>query len=340
MFRSRIAVALTSSLLVVSSYSLRADVRADQKGRIEFAGVLGKMVNIFGGKAAREGVVSTIAVKGDRKATLTEATGQIIDLGEEKIYDLDMKHKTYKVMTFEELRRHMEEARKKAEENARKEQGKAAEPAAPNKNEKQMEIDFSLKETGQKKTINGYNTHEAVMTITMREKGKTLEEGGGLVLTSDMWMGPKIAAMKEIPEFEQRYWRKLQGSAMPGASAEDMAAAMAMYPMMKDAIGKMNTENVKLDGTPIQTTTTIDAVKSAADMAAAQQSGDEAKPAPSGGLGGMLGGLAKKKLEKKDEGDAKSNRSTFMTSTSELIKVTTDVAAADVAVPAGFKEDK
>jgi len=30
MFRSRIAVALTSSLLVVSSYSLRADVRADQ----------------------------------------------------------------------------------------------------------------------------------------------------------------------------------------------------------------------------------------------------------------------------------------------------------------------
>ena len=337
MFRSRIAVALTSSLLVVSSYSLRADVRADQKGRIEFAGVLGKMVNIFGGKAAREGVVSTIAVKGDRKATLNEATGQIIDLGEEKIYDLDMKHKTYKVMTFEELRRHMEEARKKAEENARKEQGKAA---PPDKNAKQMEIDFSLKETGQKKTINGYNTHDVVMTITMREKGKTLEESGGLVLTSDIWMGPKIAAMTEIPEFELRYWRKLQGPAMPGASAEDMAAAMAMYPMMKDAIAKMNTENVKLDGTPIQTTTTIDAVKSAADMAAAQQSGDEAKPAPSGGLGGMLGGFAKKKLEKKNEGDAKSNRSTFMTSTSELIKVTTDVAAADVAVPAGFKENK
>ena len=337
MFRSRIAVALTSSLLVVSSYSLRADVRADQKGRIEFAGVLGKMVNIFGGKAAREGVVSTIAVKGDRKATLNEATGQIIDLGEEKIYDLDMKHKTYKVMTFEELRRHMEEARKKAEENARKEQGKAA---PPDKNAKQMEIDFSLKETGQKKTINGYNTHDVVMTITMREKGKTLEESGGLVLTSDIWMGPKIAAMTEIPEFELRYWRQLQGPAMPGASTEDMAAAMAMYPMMKDAIAKMNTENVKLDGTPIQTTTTIDAVKSAADMAAAEQSGDEAKPAPSGGLGGMLGGFAKKKLEKKNEGDAKSNRSTFMTSTSELIKVTTDVAAADVAVPAGFKENK
>jgi hypothetical protein len=342
MIRTRAAMALMFSLLMASSYSLKADVRADQKGRVEFGGMLGKVVNIFGGKGAREGIASTVAVKGDRKATLSEATGQIIDIGEEKIYDLDMKHKTYKVITFEELRRRMEEARKKAEENARKEQGKASEPAAPNKNEKQMEIDFSLKETGQKKTINGYDTHEVVMTITMREKGKTLEESGGLVLTSDIWMGPKIAAMKEIPEFDQRYWRKLQGPAVAGASAEDMAAAMALYPGMKDAIARMNTENVKLDGTAIQTTTTIDAVKSAADMAAAQQSGEEAKPAPPSGLGGMLGGFAKKKMEKKSEGDANanSNRSTFMTTTSEVIKVTTDVAAADVAIPAGFKESR
>jgi hypothetical protein len=341
MTRLRTATALTFSLLMVSSYSLKADVKADEKGRVEFGGALGKIVNIFGGKAAREGVASTIAVKGDRKATLNEATGQIVDLGEEKIYDLDMKHKTYKVTTFEELRRRMEEARKKAEENARKEQAKEKEskPEAPDKNAKQMEVDFSLKETGQKKTINGYDTHEVVMTITMREKGKTITESGGLILTSDIWMGPKIAAMKEIPEFEQRYQRKLQGPAVAGASAEDMAAAMALYPGMKDAIARMNTENVKLDGTAIQTTTTIDAVKSAEEMAQAQKSDTEAKPASSGGLGGMLGGFAKKKLEKKPEGDA-TNRTTFMTTTSEVIRVTTDVAAGDVAIPAGFKENK
>jgi hypothetical protein len=179
------------------------------------------------------------------------------------------------------------------------------------------------------------------MTITMREKGKTIEESGGIVLTSSMWMAPRIAAMKEILEFYRRYWSKLQqGTAVPGASAEEMASAMAMYPGMMDAIARMNTENVKLDGTPIQTTTTIDAVKSAADMAAAQQSGEEAKPAPASGLGGMLGGLARKKIEKKSEGDANSNRSTFMTTTTEIVKVTTDVSAGDVAIPAGFKENK
>ena len=64
---------------------------------------------------------STVAVKGDRKATINDTTGQIIDLAEEKVYDLDLKKKSYKVTTFAELRRRMEEAKKKAEEDARKE---------------------------------------------------------------------------------------------------------------------------------------------------------------------------------------------------------------------------
>ena len=114
MNRIRIAVALGAALLVSSTLALNADVRADQKTRIEFGGTLGRMVNFFGGKAAKEGVVSTVAVKGDRKATMNEQTGQIVDLAEEKVYDLDLKKKSYKVTTFAELRRRMEEAQKKA----------------------------------------------------------------------------------------------------------------------------------------------------------------------------------------------------------------------------------
>ena len=75
------------------------------------------------------------------------------------------------------------------------------------------------------------------MTITLREKGKTLEQGGGMVMTSDMWLAPKIAAMKEIADFDLRYAQKLYGGMFAGASAEQMAAAMAMYPMMKEAMG-------------------------------------------------------------------------------------------------------
>src|SRR5471032_3214696 len=87
----RIAGAL--ALAALSMQAVRADVRADQRTKVEFAGMLGRMMNVFGGRGARDGVTSTVAVKGDRKATLYESTGQIIDLAEEKVYDLDLKKK-------------------------------------------------------------------------------------------------------------------------------------------------------------------------------------------------------------------------------------------------------
>src|SRR6266481_4901988 len=147
MIRGRSLTAATIALLIVSGYSLEADVKSDEKS----------LVNLFGGKAAREGVRTSVAVKGDRKASISDSAGQIIDLKEEKIYDLDIKKKTYTVMTFAELRRRMEEARKKAEENAKKAQAEAqektAQPPADGKDQKQLDVDFDLKETGQKKTI-------------------------------------------------------------------------------------------------------------------------------------------------------------------------------------------
>ena len=343
MNRTRLTITLSAALLAASSYSLRADVREEQKAHVQFGGMLGRMFNMFGGKSAREGMTSTVAVKGDRKATTSDTTGQIIDLAEEKVYDLDLKKKAYTVTTFAELRRRMEEAKKKADENARKEAGREKDkPAAADPDAKQVEIDFDIKNTGAKKTINGFDTHETVMTITVREKGKTLEQGGGMVMTSDMWLTPKIAAMKEVADFDMRYAQKLYGTMIAGVSAEQMAAAMAMYPMMKPALGKMSAEGGKIDGTPVQTTTTMDAVKSADQIAEEAKAGsDDSKPAAAGGVSGMLGGFAKKMAQKKMGGDdANKDRATFMTMTSEVLKVVTDVSASDVAVPAGLKENK
>jgi hypothetical protein len=333
MNRNRIAAALGAALLVLSPHTLRADVRADQKTHVEFGGMLGRMVNFFGGKAAKEGVVSTVAVKGERKATLNEQTGQIVDLAEEKVYDLDLRKKSYKVTTFAELRRRMEEAQKKAEEDARKQDGRDA--PASNPNEKQMEVDVNVRNTGEKKAINGFDTHQVIMTITLREKGKSVEQGGGLVTTTDLWLAPKIAAMKEIADFDIRYAQKLYGGMFTGVSAEQMAAAMALYPMMKQALGRMSTEGAKLDGTAIMTTVTMDAVKSEAEIA--QQTASDEKPAA--GLGGLLGGLAKKAAAKRGDDSSKA-RTTFMTSTNEVLKVATAVEPADVAVPPAFKENK
>jgi hypothetical protein len=199
-----------------------------------------------------------------------------------------------------------------------------------------MEVDVDIKNTGERKTINGFDTRQVVMTITLREKGKTLEQGGGMVTTTDMWLAQTIAAMKEISAFDARYAQKLYGGMVAGASAEQMAAAMALYPMMKQALSRMSTEGAKIDGTAIMTTVTMDAVKSQEQLAQEARANEDSKTP--GSVGGLLGGLARRAARRGDDG-AKP-RTTFMTSTSEILKVTTEIAAGDVAIPAGFKEDR
>ncbi len=347
MSRSRIALALAACLAVVSTQALSADVRSDQKTKFQLAGALGKVVNFFGGKAARDGVTSTVALKGNRMMTTTgDSGGQIIDLAEEKVYNLDLKKKSYRVVTFAELRQQMEEARKRAQEEAAK-APEADKPAQRDPNAKEVEVDFDVKNTGEKKDINGFATTQSIMTITVREKGKTLQQGGGMVLTSDIWLTPSIPAMKEVADFHMKYAQKLFGPMIEGASPQDMASAMAMYPQMKPALERMAAEGRKLQGTAILTTTTIDAVQSAEQMAAAQSSAGDSKS--SGGsaptsVGGLIGGFGRRMAKKKEDEPAAAagpkDRATVLTTTNETLKVSTTVADAEVAVPAGFKENK
>jgi hypothetical protein len=104
----------------------------------------------------------------------------------------------------------------------------------------------------------------------------------------------------------------------------------------------MRAENVKMDGTAVQTTTTIDAVKSADQIAAEkeQQGSQSGGSGSSGSVGGLLGGLGRRVGNRGNSNNqaAASGRATFMTMTNEVLKVSTTVADADIAVPAGFKE--
>lgn len=335
MIRNLSSVIVVAALLMAGAQTIHADVRAEQKTKVQLGGAIGKVVNMFSGKAARDGVTSSVAVKGDRKATITDQTGQIIDLAEEKIYDLDLKKKTYMVTTFAALRQKMEEAKNKAAAEARKEQPRDEKPAEKDPNAKEFDVDFSVKNTGEQKAINGFNTHQTIVTITVREKGKTIEQSGGMIMTTEMWLAPTVAAMTELQQFDLRYAQTLFGPMVTGASPQDMATAMAMYPQVKPALEKMKAEGNKVEGTAILTTTTMDAVQSAEQAAQAQKSGGSSAPPTS--IGGLLGGFGKK-AAKKDE--APKSSATFLTSTVEMLKLTTDVTADAVAVPAGFREEK
>ena len=341
MRRLSVSTLLVVALFALTSSTLFADVRSDQRIKFQLGGALGKMINMFS-KGAREGVTTTVAVKGSRKAMMNgDSLGQIIDLTEEKIYDLDLKKKTYKVTTFAELRRQMEEAKKQAEQ-AREQRDEAAKPAEKDPNQKEFEVDYDLKNTSEARSINGFDTRKTVITITVREKGKTLNDAGGMVMTTDLWIAAAAPSTKDLADFDRKYAEKLYGPAVSGASAQDMAMAMTMYPQMKPALDRMQAEASKLPpGTAILSEMRMEAVP----PGTANQSA-EALPAPEEpkkkGFGGMLGGLKKmaEQAEKNQNSQQKPQRSIFLTTSVEMLKLTTDVDAASVAMPAGFTEKK
>jgi len=339
--RTRLLPALFVALALFAAPA-HADVKKEERNQVTFSGMLGKVANFFGGKATKEGIVSTVAVSGDRKMTTTgDTTGQIVDLREERIYDLDLRRKTYTVLTFEQLRQRLREAEAKARENAAKQ---PKEEQAPNQG-KEVEVDFDIKNTGQTKTINSYDTRQVVATITVREKGRTLEQSGGLVMTVDTWL-TKAVSLKEISDFDRRYFEKLAGP-VSAADAQQMATAMAMFPGLKEAFARLSRED--FGGTAIQSTTSIDAVKSAEQMkeeqnAAASNEKEQSTPTSVGGaVGGAIGGFMRRRQqpqESKPGANTNPARATFMTMNNEVLKIATNTTAADVAMPEGFKERK
>ena len=307
-----------------------AEVKVDQKTQFHLPGALGSIVNVFGGKAAREGVTSTEAVRGDRKLTMNGSTGELIDLKEEKVYHIDYDRKTYQVETFDEMRKKIEDAQERARKQAGKEEKSTGKPdSGP-----EYVVDFDVKDTGSRDTVNGFSAHQVVTTATVHEKGKKIEESGGSILTADMWMTPRIAGMKDIADFDRRYFSKLYGSTYSGAEMRQLAMLMATNPALGKAMKSFSDKRSSFEGTPVRTTLRFETVVPPGQAASNSQE-ESGAPTASRIVGGMMGRLKKRQEQKADQ-PSSPNRTELFNSTNEILKVYPSVTSSDVSLPSGF----
>lgn len=328
--------AVVAMLSVALSALVEAGVKTEENTRIQFGGALGGIMSAFGGKAAKEGVVTTTAVAGDRRLVRGGNTGQIVDLAEEKIYDLDLKKKTFTVTSFAELKKRFEEERAKAEEQAKKareQQEKKKQPGTDTA-AKELQVDFEVSRTAEKREIAGHEARLVILRATVHEKGRPVQQAGGLLVRNDLWLAPKLAELNELEAWNRRYAQKMAevyGVAPGAASVQQMAALFATYPGAQQAMQKLRaeTEKVDLDGTAVSTILTLTAIKTAEQVAAAEKDAQKANT----GIGGLLA----KQIFKKAAGDPADPRAMLLTSSHELLRVTKGATAADVALPAGFK---
>jgi len=319
------AAAIASiALLAPLSTVLRADVKTREKVVVRFEGFIGGLMNrAFGGN---DGITSTVAVKGNRMARTVDNRVEIIDLSEERIYNVNTRNREYTVKTFAELRQEMQEARANLEKQRAEmsaEDKQALEAAA-----KELEYDVNVRETGQTRTLAGQQTREVVVTVAMRGRGQTLEESGGMVATSTMWLAPRVASLDELFQFQMKYFRAVFGSDFAGLNLQAMNAMSAMLPGIGTLATRLAEEQAKLAGTPVSMTMMFETVRSNEAMKTAQSE--------QGGGGGGIGGAIAGRLMRRN---APQQRATAMTTTTEILSIDTTVADTDVTIPANFELD-
>jgi hypothetical protein len=330
MKRTTVLLALLAAA-VAAAPALLADVKTTEKTTMKFEGFMGGMMSRMAGGA--DGITSTVAVKGQRMLRTDGATtGELVDLAEQKVYRLDIKKKEYTVLTFAQMRAEMEKAKadmEKQMQGMRPPQEQPAQPAA-----KEFEFDVKVDETGQRKTIVGQNTRQVMLVITMREKGKKLEEGGGFVMTNDLWIAPRVAALDELYAFQMKYFQAVYGGLFTGASMQQATMLAALLPGFGTMSEKMAAEAKKLEGTVLSTTTLVEAVKSAEQMKQVSEQQQQSR-----GGGGIMGGLTGRMMGNRGGGATEQRTKTF-TTMHEYQAIAPAVTEADVAIPAGFKEKK
>jgi hypothetical protein len=233
---------LLVTLLCSSAVLMRADFTYTETTQMT-GGSLAAMMQSLGPLAgrAREPIVSTHIVKGNRMATISRDTVSITDLDKETITTIDNGKKQYTVMTFAEMKQRMQEGMQRMQG---RQKGKDGEDVQAN-------FKVSAKATGQTKTVQGLTAKEMVITMTMEMADAKSGQAGTMDFVTDSWVAP-LPGYDEVREFHKRMAVKM--GAMFGSGMQQIAQMNAGQANMGKGMEEIAKEMQKLDGIPVEST--------------------------------------------------------------------------------------
>jgi hypothetical protein len=262
-------------------------------------------------------------------------------------------------MTFQQMKEMMQQAM----ESMQKREGAS---------DANITFTATVKETGQKKAVNGMNANEYILTMAVNATDQKSGQSGAINITNDMWMAPEVPGYQEVRAFELRMAEKL-GIGLGGSNP-----LASMRPGMGAGMAEMARQMSKLKGIPVMQVTRMGSTPDGKPLPAAseapglsQQSqvnvgdaaghaaGDAAAGAAAGavlghlpGMGG-LGGFGRKKpkeqpkeqtqeqpqQQQQQQAKAAPGAGMLMETTTESGSFSSAaVDASKFDVPAGFKQ--
>lgn len=359
MRRSIRTLSVAGVLALLNASLLFADYTYQETTQITGGSIMSmmKMMGHFSSEARKAGepIVSTVYLKGNRMATVNPDSIQIIDLDKETITDIDVRKKTYTVMTFDQIKQQIAAAR---EEMQRKQAEQTATAPQATPDNVKVSFDVKVRDTGAEKQIQGLASKETILNMTMNATDQTTQQSGAMAITNDMWMVPEIPGYQQVRDFQKRFAEKMS-SAVAGLGM-DMSRTLAQNPGANEALADMGKEMRKLSGVPVQQIMRMGTTANGQPLPAASEAplpsdnspampsaGDVAKQTATSVLTSKLpfGGFGRKKQSDPPPTAPSTNQQTQPTSAILMESQTTvsDFSEAPVdeshfVVPAGFKQ--
>jgi hypothetical protein len=370
-------IMIVSSFCLMAQCAWTADFQYQEKTQLTGGSALAmmKMAGTFSKQARQlsDPIVYSVYLQGNRMARVSTLNTEIIDLDAETVTTIDHGKKQYTVVTFEQMKRQMEKAAAKMQEEQAKQQKKQPDTASDTK----LEFDVKVHETGATKDIAGLATKESILNLTMKATDTKSKESGSLAMTTDMWLAPEVPGYSAVREFYVRFASKV--GMMVGESFSRSLAAMPAG--MGEGTATLVKEMSKLQGVPVMQVMRVGSSLNGQPLPAASEaplksgesiampSGNElAKTAAVGvlqskmkGFGGLaagglssggFGGFGKKKDKEKEKEPEKSESTAAATPSGDsagygvLMETTSEMsgfssAAVDATKfqpPAGYKQ--
>ncbi len=295
-------------------------------GAMKFAGVFSKDA-----RQATQGSNSTISLKGNKfRREDSLGTVEIIDLDGRRVIHIDNKKKTYSIMTFDEMRAQMEEARRKAaEQQAKHNKGQ---------NVKIVSKIQIIPGSGSKQILN-YTAKEMKVRVDMEMQSDDPQAKGqtaNMWVNSDSYIAP-VKGYDEVKRFYQRMAKELDW--VPGA-------VLGANPQIAPAMVEYRKSAANLNGMPLFSTISVGMEGQGGAQQQASQDGQKSSSNPiTHGIGGLFG--KKKKKDDAAQDDSKSGNASspgnpgnsLLDTTVEVTSVSTSTVDASLfQIPQGYKE--
>lgn len=317
-----------------------------------------KMAGVFSSQARKVGdpIVSAVYLKGNRMAHVSPDSIEIIDLDKETITHIDPAHRSYTVMTFQQMRDQLT----KAAQEAQKKQGAEPPQPASGPSDVKMNFDVHVRQTNVEKQVSGVGAQEAILTMTMNATDQKTQQTGSIAITNDMWLAQEIPGYQEVRDFSIRMAEKM--GMMTAGVGLDLSKLLAQNPGATQALTDMGKEMQKIKGVPVMQVMRIGSTTDGKPLPAASEAplpADTSPAMPSGSdiakqsaasaltshLGGF-GGFGRKKKQDTPPPDQSANQDANTPTTAVLMEsqVTTSNFSTDpidssrFEVPAGYKQ--